>query len=155
MTQKLLRAFALMLSLFTIPAAAETNMDRQINCLALNVYHESRGESVEGQIAVANVTLNRVEHDNWPGTVCDVVYQKNQFSWVHLKKDHTPYDKDLWETARYVAMNVYEGLVPDNTHNSVFYHANHVSPAWARKHHTVEQVRIGVHIFYSWKGYWT
>jgi len=155
MLQKLIKAMVMAFTLITTPVVAETQMNRDINCLALNVYHESRGEPVEGQIAVAYVTMNRVEHDHWPETICDVVYQKHQFSWVKLKKDHTPRNEDLWETAQYVARNVYEGLVPDNTNGSVFYHANYVNPSWAKKHHTIEQVRIGVHIFYTWKGYWS
>ena len=62
----------------------------QHECLALNVYHEARGEVIEGQIAVAHVTLNRVNHSYFPETICDVVYQNRQFSWTFTIKDHTP-----------------------------------------------------------------
>ena len=58
---------------------------KQHNCLALNIYHEARGERVEGQIAVAHVTMNRVNHEKWPSTICEVVYQPKQFSWTHDK----------------------------------------------------------------------
>lgn len=61
----------------------------QHKCLALNIYHESRSESLQGQIAVAQVTINRVAHDHWPSTICEVVYDPMQFSWVHLLEDHS------------------------------------------------------------------
>ena len=51
-------------------------------CLALNIYHEARGESIEGQRAVAAVTLNRTVDPRWPNNTCDVVYQPYQFSWT-------------------------------------------------------------------------
>ena len=59
---------------------------KQHECLAMNIYHESRGERLEGQIAVAQVTINRMEHTKWPSTICEVVYQPKQFSWTHLIK---------------------------------------------------------------------
>ena len=66
---------------------------QQHECLAMNIYHEARGERWEGQIAVAHVTMNRVAHDEWPNNVCDVVYQKKQFSWTHVVKDVKPRER--------------------------------------------------------------
>ncbi len=124
----------------------------QQNCLALNIYHEARSERVEGQIAVAQVTLNRVAHDEWPSTICEVVYQPKQFSWTHLVKEQSPLEKKAWKKARVIARDVMIGNVEDPTHGAVFYHANYVNPDWA-KFMDLSKV-IGNHLFYTWDGDW-
>lgn len=126
---------------------AENNIAEQRNCLALNIYHESRSEPVMGQIAVANVTLNRVADSRWPSTVCEVVYQRKQFSWTHTIKDHTPYETERWAIAQDIAEGVYKGIDPDNTDGAVYYHADYVNPIWNRN--LTRTVKIGVHIFYK------
>lgn len=73
-------------------------------CLALNVYFESRSEaSVLSQFAVAQVTMNRVMSDKYPNSICDVVWQKGQFSWTHDGKSDKPYEKQAWDRAQWVA----------------------------------------------------
>jgi len=121
--------------------------DKQHECMALNIYHEARGERVEGQIAVAHVTMNRVNHENWPDTICDVVYQSKQFSWTHMIKDHTPNEKRAWKEAQVIARDVMIGNTEDPTKGAEFYHANYVNPWWA-KSYTLTKV-IGNHLFYS------
>lgn len=116
------------------------------NCLAMNVYHEARGESIEGQYAVAHVTMNRVDDRRWDDTVCGVVYQPKQFSWTHTIADQTPKEKKAWAIAKEVAQATLEGRVPDNTSDSTHYHAEYVSPSWANSYEKV--TRIGTHIFY-------
>lgn len=125
---------------------AKARATKAQTCLAMNIYHEARGESIAGQIAVAQVTMNRVEHKSWPDTVCEVVYQKKQFSWTHTIKDHTPHDNDAWETAKSIASTVYTGEEDDYVHGAVFYHADYVTPFWAKSYEKVTQ--IGTHIFY-------
>jgi len=120
----------------------------QQECLAMNIYHEARGEVVEGQIAVAHVTLNRVEDTRWPDNICDVVYQPKQFSWTHLIKNQTPTEKKAWKQAKVIARDVMIGNTVDPTDGATFYHANYVNPYWA-KDMTISKV-IGVHIFYTW-----
>ena len=70
-------------------------------CLALNIYHESRNQSVAGQVAVGETTMNRVAHKHYPNNVCDVVYQKGKkscaFSWTCDDKPDKPYEKSAWE----------------------------------------------------------
>jgi len=126
--------------------------EKQLDCLALNVYHEARSERVEGQIAVAQVTLNRVAHNEWPSTICEVVYQPKQFSWTHLVKDQTPMEKKAWKKARIIARDVMIGNVDDPTYGAVFYHANYVNPDWA-SFMDLSKV-IGNHLFYTWDGDW-
>lgn len=124
----------------------------QHKCLAMNVYHEARGERMEGQMAVAHVTLNRVAHDNWPDTICDVVYEPKQFSWTHMIKDHTPKEIKAWKDATVIARDVMIGNTEDPTYGAVFYHANWVNPEWA-KQMDLSKV-IGRHLFYTWDGTW-
>ena len=124
----------------------------QHECLALNIYHEARGERVEGQIAVAQVTLNRVNHDKWGSTICEVVYQPKQFSWTHMIEDQTPQEGRAWRKAKVIARDVMIGNVDDPTMGAVYYHANYVNPDWA-EYMDLSKV-IGNHLFYTWDGDW-
>ena len=76
--------------------------------MALNIYHEARGEVTEGQIAVAQVTVNRAKDKRWPDTICGVVYQSKQFSWTHMIKDHKPTDDAAWKKAQVIARGRYD-----------------------------------------------
>lgn len=127
----------------------------EIGCLALNIYHEARGESVLGQIAVAQVVMNRVDNSYWPDTVCDVVYQPHQFSWTqdHLS-DETP-DDEAWGRALSIANTVYNQEEDDPSNGAVFYHATYINtPSFGRHHSTTVSAEIGIHIFYVWDGSW-
>jgi spore germination cell wall hydrolase CwlJ-like protein len=133
-------------------------------CLAMNIYHEARGEDVEGQIAVAHVTMNRVEHEYFPDTVCDVVYQARynsagnpirhqcQFSWYCDGRSDRIRNEDAWQQAREIAFQVMTGEIKDNTDGATFYHTKYVSPHWID--HMEVSTSIGVHIFYVWDGRW-
>lgn len=129
-----------MMSLPTVDA-------KQHECMALNIYHESRGERVEGQIAVAHVTINRTKDSRWPETICDVVYESKQFSWTHMIKDHTPKEKKEWEEAKVIARDVMIGNVADPTQGATHYHANWVNPWWAKEYKLTKV--IGNHLFYK------
>ena len=76
--------------------------------MALNIYHEARGESIEGQYAIAHVTLNRVASTKWPDSICDVVYQPYQFSWTHQIRDQKPRG-NAWTVAKQAAALVLSG----------------------------------------------
>ena len=117
---------------------------RDLSCLAETIYHEARGESQAGKIAVANVVLNRVEHSRWPNAICRVVYQRGQFSWTRSKPRIT--DKQAWRASIQVAAKVYKQHLAhrrlDNTHGSHFFLAS--------KHHhrgTEPTICIGRHSF--------
>jgi N-acetylmuramoyl-L-alanine amidase len=124
----------------------------QLNCLAMNIYHESRGEEIEGQIAVGHVTVNRMEHTYWPDTICDVVYQPRQFSWTFTIINPTPNNTNAWQEAMFVAELVMRDKTIDPTNGATFYHAKRVSPSWARQMDV--STIIGLHIFYVWDGTW-
>lgn len=129
-----------------IAANIPTNV-KELKCLADNIYFESLIEPVAGQIAVANVTMNRVNSPHFPNTVCEVVWQKKQFSWTHDGKSDVPSEKVLWFEVYNIAEKVYNGEISDITEGSTFYHADYVNPSWASKMDR-KVVKIGRHIFY-------
>ena len=117
-----------------------------IDCLARNIYHEARSESLEGQIAVAQVTVNRVRSNKGGNTVCKVVYAPSQFSWT-LHKPKTIRDRKAWRAALDVSRAVLTKSVPLPDFNAQYYHTRQVRPSWAKNKQIVAV--IGNHIFYS------
>ena len=124
----------------------------EIECLTQNIYHEARGENVLGQIAVAHVTMNRRDSENFPNTICEVVWQPNQFSWTNDGRSDRMRDEEAAAVARNIAEWVYTGREEDPTYGSLFYHADYVYPHWA-DHMEVATV-IDTHVFYTWDGKW-
>jgi N-acetylmuramoyl-L-alanine amidase len=137
------------LSLMSTAAVAEKcDEDKQIRVLALNIYHEARGEPEEGMRMVGEVTINRVALDSYPDNLCDVVYQKNQFSWTS-KKTSYPKEKDSWHLALQIAEDILEEDRVYYEHMSThFLNTSRVKnmPSWARKFKKVDT--IGNHTFY-------
>ena len=123
-------------------------LDEQANCLATAVYFEARGESLEGQLAVADVVMNRAASGQYPSTWCDVVKQPWQFSFVNPRTGQFPSitDMDSWKTAQGVARVAMAEVVREVPTDVLWYHANYVSPSWGGRLTQVE--RIGAHIFY-------
>lgn len=146
-----LTASVIGISTYGAVAYAHDKQD-QLECLAMNIYHESRGEEVLGQIAVGQVTMNRVEHEWFPDSVCEVVWQNKQFSWTHDGLADAPTDSKAWSRAKSIAETVYAGEEDDPTEGSLFYHAEWVNPSWTKKMDFHSQ--IGVHKFYQWDGNW-
>jgi len=119
---------------------------RSLECLARNVYYEARGEPAAGQYAVAEVTMNRKSSPRYPKTVCEVVYQKEAFSWTELGVLDLPAG-DAWLRAVHVAEDVYYGRRPPMLQGNVtHFHATYVRPDWAKEKQRV--ARIGNHVFY-------
>ncbi|MDH3475798.1 MAG: cell wall hydrolase [Rhodospirillales bacterium] len=138
-------------------APTRADFDQELACLALNIYHEARGEPRDGQVAVAQVVLNRVESERFPDTVCRVVRQggeqvryRCQFSWWCDGRPDRPGDLALWESSKELAEEVYWGRSEDPTQGALWYHANYVSPYWGRVFQ--RGVQIGKHIFYHETG---
>ncbi len=124
-----------------------------LRCLALNVYWEARSEPLEGQFAVAAVTLNRLVDPAFPDTVCGVVRQggerrrhRCQFSWWCDGKKDTPTDETAWTAARLVALASLREALEDPTGGALYYHADYVRPRWAEG--MVRTRKIGRHIYY-------
>lgn len=127
----------------------------ELRCLAENIYYEARGEPLDGQYAVAEVTLNRVRSPYFPKTICAVVHDTRwdplrhryvaHFSWTQMAERGEPWGPH-WQQAITVASAVlddaYMPLVPE----ALYYHADSVQPYWAGTKHSV--ARIGSHVFY-------
>jgi N-acetylmuramoyl-L-alanine amidase len=127
--------------------ATSAPLDAQTNCLATAVYFEARGESVEGQLAVARVVMNRAASGRYPGSWCDVVKQPAQFSFVrHGEFPQADVSSDAWRKAEAVAELAVANVVPSIDSSVLWYHADYVAPAWRRGLTEVQQ--IGAHIFY-------
>ena len=130
-------------------------LERERRCLATGVYFEARGETYLGQTAVAEVILNRVASENYPNTICDVVFEGSyrrtgcQFSFTCDGESDRPRDLQAWRKAQRLASLVTMGvarerLMAENVYN---YHADYVEPVWAARLYRV--AKIGKHIFYS------
>jgi len=124
---------------------------KQIDCMAKNLYYEAASESFEGKLAVAQVTMNRVNSSRFPSTVCEVVYQKTgktyQFSWVGENVGPIR-SKYAWEECLIVAKKALtEHKLHDTIYKtqSMYYHNTSVNPGWKLKYVT----KIGNHLFYT------
>lgn len=122
-----------------------------MECLALNVYWEARGQPERGQEAVAHVTLNRRIAEGFPGTVCGVVHQRAngtcQFGWVCDHRSHRPTDEEAWRTALEVSARAAAGE-PDPTGGALYFHHVKERPQYARGRYR-SRVVIGDHVFFS------
>lgn len=117
----------------------------EMDCLSRNVYYEAGVEDTYGKIAVAQVTLNRLEDGQWGKHLCSVVKSPSQFSWT-LTRVAAP-KGSAWEEAQKIAKQVAAGLRLKKLENSLHYHAEYISsPHWA-KVMTITH-KIGQHIFY-------
>lgn len=127
--------------------ATNAPLDQETNCLATAVYFEARGESLEGQLAVARVVMNRASSGRYATDWCGVVKQPAQFSFVrHGEFPSVDTNCDAWKKAEAVAELAAANIVPSVGPDVLWYHADYVAPSWRRSLQEVEQ--IGAHIFY-------
>jgi len=122
-------------------------LTEQMRCLAGAVYFESRGEPLAGQLAVAQVVINRSEDTRWPASYCGVVYQRAQFSFV--KNGRMPSiraSSNAWKRATSIAKIAHEGMWESEAADAVYFHAKYVKPKWSRRKQPTAQ--IDTHIFY-------
>ena len=125
-------------------------------CIALNIYFEARSEDLQGKVAVGSVVMNRIAHERFPDSACEVVYQAEyhsgtlvrhrcQFSWFCDGLSDNPYEKEEWALAYVLAIWIHDIGLPDVTNGALWYHSNDVSPPWA----TTNYIQIGSHKFYK------
>ena len=127
--------------------SAGSPLDEQGNCLATAVYFEARGESLDGQLAVARVVMNRAASGRYPPDYCSVVKQPAQFSFVrHGEFPSIDTNSAAWARAQGVARIAMANVVPSIDSNVLWYHATYVAPSWGHRLNMVE--KIGLHIFY-------
>lgn len=128
---------------------------RQLACLARNIYYEAGNEPFEGKVAVAQVTINRANATGFPDDICMVIYQKNiiyqrvvcQFSW-YCDRDAKikPLNQSVYNESMEVAKQVLlEGFRLPSLYDALYYHADYVNPGWSKQRIT----KIGRHIFYK------
>jgi spore germination cell wall hydrolase CwlJ-like protein len=113
--------------------------------MVATLYHEARGEGVMGMEAVASVIMNRAKQSH--KSICSIVYERKQFSWVFVTKDKRI--KGNIMDILSVTHKALAGVLVDVTHGATFYHATYVKPAWAKR--KVMTVQINNHIFYKEK----
>lgn len=119
---------------------------QDIECLAKNIYHEARGEGLYGQIAVAQVTVNRVISGKFQASICEAVYASKQFSWT-IGKPKRVKDGKAWQDAVTIATAVLTKSVHLPDFKALYFHTRQVQPKWAKTKRVVAV--INNHIFYS------
>ena len=169
-------AVAGIMSIFPVETQAQDHPS--VECLTLNMYHEARNQGTAGLFAVSAVVLNRVNDSRFPNSICEVIYQgpvreswktrkyknlaedkrvyfpikhKCQFSWWCDGKSDTPHNQKKYEEILDLSKAILYNEISfvDITDGALFYHADHITPGWAKtKQRTTE---IGDHIFYRWK----
>ena len=128
-------------------------MNRELKCLSEALYFEARGEQIEGQIAVADVIINRKNSNQFPGTICGVVSEGAhkrhacQFSYNCDGKLELIYDKKTYRRIVKLSSMILNGAFSDVTNGATFFHASEVSPSWSKKFKKTR--KIGRHIFYK------
>jgi len=122
-------------------------LSEQMRCLAGTVYFESRGEPLAGQLAVAQVVINRADSSRFPSSYCGVVYQRAQFSFIRngaMPRINT--GSNAWKRAKAIARIAHEGMWDSEVGDALYFHAKYVSPSWSRK--KTARATINQHIFY-------
>ena len=150
---KILLSILLFVLLF--PSTSQAEDDAEYHCLVEAIYFEARSESNIGQLAVANVILERVRHEDHPDTICGVVHEwkyyprlhKCSFSYYCDGKTEVMYEKDSLSSVMQIATLALEGAIVEDTYSSTHYHSRHVQPYWANEMLYIGS--IGEHLFYA------
>ena len=150
--------FIIILGMIFFSSIAYAEEDKELKCLAEAVYHEARSESFTGQLAVANVIIERANLSKFPNTICKVVHAgkywkgnivRNKCAFSYYcdgKKEWSSVEKEALNTAYHVSSLALDGVTLLSTLGATHYHASYVSPSWANNMERLEQ--IGTHIFY-------
>ena len=117
--------------------------EKQIDCLAKNIYFEARGEPIKGQLAVAHVVMNRLDSEEYPSNICGIVYQPNQFSWTSRRKLSIN-DWSLYANIKELAKHVIMNKPKDPTNGALFFKHKRL-----KKQSKKNSIVIGNHIFYT------
>jgi N-acetylmuramoyl-L-alanine amidase len=124
--------------------SASTTPDAESECLARAVYFESKSEPLTGQLTVAEVIINRARSGRFPSTICGVVRQPSQFSFVRRGHIPQPPINGQWRTAVAIARIAQADLADGGAPRALFFHARHVRPGWR----LTRVATVGNHIFY-------
>jgi N-acetylmuramoyl-L-alanine amidase len=116
-----------------------------LTCIAIAIYFEARGESIEGQQMVAATIINRMNHPQFPDTACGVVKQRKQFSFYSDGRSDKPTEPEAYLTASRIASEALKEGVVNET--SLYFHSTAVQPIWRHKLKRIG--KIGNHVFYA------
>jgi len=129
---------SLMAPCASLAGALDVDEGREISCLALTIYHEARGESQRGKLAVGHVVMNRTRSGLFPADVCDVVreggqqYHRCQFTWWCDGLSDRPKDEAALRESLWLAEQIYYGCTRDPTAGALWYHSATVKPSWSK-----------------------
>lgn len=127
-----------------IRALPPVELNAEARCMAAAIYWEAKGEPLAGQLAVAQVIRNRVDSGRWADSVCGVVKQPRQFSFVRGGAWADPVERDAWATARALALIALSDSWRALAGGATSFHATRVSPGWQK----ARVATIGNHVFY-------
>lgn len=149
--------FLIVVAICIIPVmvAAKCDYNKQVMALALNMYHEARGDGLNAMRLVGEVTINRTKSEDFPDTICEVVYQKSQFSWTNNRKlrNSKPSEEEVWNQALLLAKKLVQEDPLYYNNEDILYFLNpkdmHKHPKWAVN----EYIKVGNHVFYYGPNY--
>lgn len=127
---------------------------KEVFCLAQNIWFESRSSTYEDQMMVGFTTINRTRDRRYPESICEVVWDKEQFSWTHdgqsdsIKLD-TPDRVQKWARIVELSILIMTNNIDDVSNNATHYHAKYVSPGWSRR--LVKVATVGGHHYYRYR----
>jgi spore germination cell wall hydrolase CwlJ-like protein len=127
-------------------------VENAIICLARTIYWEAKGEGVAGMEAVANVVMNRLGHESFPNTICEIVRQGQeqstcQFSWWCDGRMDAAEEEKSYSIAREIARKALNQQLTDRTHGALYFHHEKVTPSWSAEY--TKTVKVGEHVFYK------
>jgi len=128
-----------------VAALGSVAMTPELECLAGAIYFEAKSESLEGQLAVGRVVINRAKSGRFPSSYCGVVYQRSQFSFIRGgQMPAIDRGSRLWHNAVAVAKIAHANAYPSPAEGALFFHATSVSPNWR----LTRVARVDNHVFY-------
>lgn len=135
-----------------VDPAGENPLDAPLTCLARSIYWEARGEDAAGIEAIAQVVMNRLGHEGFPDTICEVVRQGHeegacQFSWWCDGRSDDAQEDQAYSAAKEIARKVLNKETPDRTGGALYFHQKDISPDWTSQY--VKTTEIGRHVFYK------
>ena len=135
-----------------VDPAGENPLDDALTCLARSIYWEARGEDAVGIEAIAHVVMNRLGHEGFPDTICEVVMQGReegacQFSWWCDGRADDAQEDAAYAAAKEIARKVLNKQTPDRTGGALYFHQKKVTPDWSAKY--VKTLEVGDHVFYK------
>ncbi len=135
-----------------VDPAGKEPLNDAITCLSRTIYWEARGEGAASMEAVANVVMNRLGHEGFPNTICEVVRQGRergacQFSWWCDGRSDTAKDDDSYAIAKEIARKALNRQLSDRTRGALYFHQRKATPSWSREY--IKTAEVGEFVFYK------